>query len=293
MPPSRTNLTKPRQAPRPQPGARGPISHFYGLVLEVGPQAPLCRQGTKRWDIVQLCLSYCGRGMTVRDLLKTPVPGHEPYRFSGADFFHCLENGYIRGKKETVAASTNASARVQSYPTSSGGSLAFAGPSEDPATVEIVPSVSEQIAVIEELVEEGAFDPSSLADARIKTLRAMFLRQGQPAFRRMLLKRLGGRCVISGCDVPEVLEAAHICPYQGLETNDPSNGLILRSDLHNLFDCGLIFIDEGMTVNVHPNLRTSAYRAFHGRKLHLPCDPNLRPSSKALAAHRETCGTWA
>lgn len=54
----------------------------------------------------------------------------------------------------------------------------------------------------------------------------------------MLLKAYGGKCAITGCDVLEALEAAHIYPLQGVATNDASSGLLRRSDLHTLFDLG-------------------------------------------------------
>ena len=52
-----------------------------------------------------------------------------------------------------------------------------------------------------------------------------------------------GKCAVTGCDVPDVLQAAHIFPYMGPETNHPSNGL-LRADIHTLFDLGLIELSQ-------------------------------------------------
>ena len=57
-----------------------------------------------------------------------------------------------------------------------------------------------------------------------------------------------------GCDVVAVLKATHIMPYRGEETNHPSNGLLLRADLHTLFDVGLLTIDpKTMTVRLAAN----------------------------------------
>src|SRR5262245_9271658 len=70
-------------------------------------------------------------------------------------------------------------------------------------------------------------------------------------------------CAITGCSVRDVLEAAHIHPYRGRERNKVANGLLLRADLHTLFDCGLIAIDAAtMTVIVTPSLQNSEYAAF-------------------------------
>ncbi len=116
------------------------------------------------------------------------------------------------------------------------------------------------------LEQDGAFDPSNSEDAREKTLRAIAIRRGQPEFRRKLLKRFNGKCVISGCAVEEVLEAAHIVPYNGEQTNHLLNGLLLRADIHTLFDKDLIEVDSDFTVQVAPSLRNSKeYGLFHGK----------------------------
>ena len=56
---------------------------------------------------------------------------------------------------------------------------------------------------------------------------------------------------MSGCREEEVLQAAHILPYTDAETNKIDNGLLLRADLHNLFDLYLISIRliEGLLIN--------------------------------------------
>ena len=74
-------------------------------------------------------------------------------------------------------------------------------------------------------------------------MRAICIRRGQPAFRAALLAAYGGRCAITGCDVEDVLEAAHISPYSGPSSSHASNGLLLRADIHTLFDCGLVAFD--------------------------------------------------
>src|SRR5205823_2979542 len=81
------------------------------------------------------------------------------------------------------------------------------------------------------------FDPISIEDGR---RRIQASRQGQFAFRAALIEAYGGRCAMTGCDILEVLEAAHIVPYRGPSTNAVSNGLLLRADIHTLFDLGLI-----------------------------------------------------
>lgn len=64
------------------------------------------------------------------------------------------------------------------------------------------------------------------------------MRRGQPAFRRRLLAAYEGTCCISGWAPEAVLEAAHIQEHSKAGLNSMANGLLLRSDLHALFDEG-------------------------------------------------------
>lgn len=133
-----------------------------------------------------------------------------------------------------------------------------------------------------------AFDVSSIEDARAKTLAQIVRRQGQPAFRRGLLKAYEGRCAITGCDFSGVLEAAHIYPYKGGETNSLTNGLLLRADIHTLFDLGYISIDpDTFKVRLAPSLSVTAYSEVDGKVLRLPVSLHERPSKEALRWHFE------
>jgi predicted restriction endonuclease len=116
-------------------------------------------------------------------------------------------------------------------------------------------------------------------------------RQGQSEFRLTLLKIYKYRCCISGSDAIETLEAAHIIPYLGPETNHPSNGLLLRADLHILFDLGLLAVNtETITIIVSSTLDNSVYAAISGMRLYIPDDENVRPNKKALDQHRGWTG---
>jgi hypothetical protein len=96
---------------------------------------------------------------------------------------------------------------------------------------------------------------------------AIKTRRGQPAFRKALLEAYGGTCCITGCTVQEVLEAAHISPH-GDETNySVYNGLLLRADVHTLFDLGLLRFDETGVVHVDDTLNGSEYYQYEGHKM--------------------------
>jgi putative restriction endonuclease len=137
----------------------------------------------------------------------------------------------------------------------------------------------------------GAFDPRGIIDARERVIAQIVLRRGQPEFRRQLLEAYNSQCAISRCSVTEALEAAHITPFRGSTTNRVENGLLLRADIHTLFDLGLLAVDpDSMTVLVSGQLAGSTYAELSGRALHVPIEMSLRPSIEALRVHREWSG---
>jgi hypothetical protein len=88
-------------------------------------------------------------------------------------------------------------------------------------------------------------------------------RRGQTSFRNRLLEKYSKRCLITNCSIQDLLEAAHITPYSRSQDNSTQNGLILRSDIHTLFDLNLIGIEpESMLVNIAPSINDSTYRCF-------------------------------
>jgi len=134
-----------------------------------------------------------------------------------------------------------------------------------------------------------AFDPANIEDARERVFAAILRRQGQQAFRRRLLRAYRNRCAITGTQTSWVLEAAHITPYRGAQTNALSNGLILRADIHTLFDLGLISIDPNtLTVTVSSLLAGTEYAQLEGNRLARPARRSARPSNAALQEHFNT-----
>lgn len=130
---------------------------------------------------------------------------------------------------------------------------------------------------------EGEFNPDDLSDARTRTLASIVRRRGQPQFRKQLLKAYQGRCAITACSLQQVLEAAHIHPYLGDETNVVSNGLLLRADVHTLFDLGLLWINPAdLRIEISEVLRDSEYVSIEGRSLYIPENEAERPSRPAL-----------
>ncbi|CAH1658887.1 HNHc domain-containing protein [Hyphomicrobiales bacterium] len=127
---------------------------------------------------------------------------------------------------------------------------------------------------------DADYQPSS-EDRRKRILRAISERRGQARFRSDLVKRYGARCLVSGCTVMDVIEAAHIWPYRGTEDNAPSNGLLLRADLHTLYDLDLLGIEPGTecVIRISLALAGTEYAMFEGRPLLAGQRP---PSREAL-----------
>jgi hypothetical protein len=119
-----------------------------------------------------------------------------------------------------------------------------------------------------------------------RQLAMLTVRQGQSDFRQRLLVAYHRRCAISGCDVEQVLQAAHIEPYDGPATNVTSNGLLLRADLHDLFDAELLWIDSDYRVRIATQLDAGHYGELNGRKLSLPDNPAAHPDPAALLARQ-------
>nr|MBM4732599.1 HNH endonuclease [Prescottella equi] len=126
-------------------------------------------------------------------------------------------------------------------------------------------------------------------DMRERAERQITLRRGQARFRNALIVAYSGTCAVTGSTVTAVLEAAHIDRYYGAHTNHVANGLLLRSDIHTLFDLRQITVSSSMTVLLAPWLRDSEYRTLHGRTLRLPVNAHAHPDGGALTRHRESC----
>lgn len=135
--------------------------------------------------------------------------------------------------------------------------------------------------------EEGEFDLTNMVGSRQKALRSINVRRGQPAFRGKLLAAYDQSCAVCDCDCAQVLEAAHIRPYGGSDTNQIQNGILLRGDIHTLFDLGKIGIDPTeFRIVVSNDLMTTSYGKLHGRKLrHLPPSRRHWPSETLLREH--------
>jgi putative restriction endonuclease len=118
-------------------------------------------------------------------------------------------------------------------------------------------------------------------------------RLGQGAFRVLVTDAYQRRCAVTGEKTLPVLEAAHIKPYACEGPHRVQNGLLLRSDLHKLFDLGYVTVTPEFDMEVSSKLREDwsngrEYYAWHGKKLtHLPVEQFLQPARDFLRWHNE------
>ena len=130
-----------------------------------------------------------------------------------------------------------------------------------------------------------------LADERERAVALVVRRRGQPEFRKALFELYSGKCAISGCDAEAALEAAHIIPYKGAHSNAIGNGILLRADLHTLFDLGLIAIETAsMTVVLAPELADTTYSILAGAGVSIPKGSSFEPTKRALGWHCKWAG---
>lgn len=120
-------------------------------------------------------------------------------------------------------------------------------------------------------------------------------RLGQGAFRVLVTDAYDRHCAVTGEQTLPVLEAAHIKPYALQGPHLVRNGLLLRSDLHKLFDLGYVTVTPELRFEVSPRLRQEwhngkEYYAYHGHALRfLPTDAANLPDRAYLSWHNEHC----
>jgi putative restriction endonuclease len=118
-------------------------------------------------------------------------------------------------------------------------------------------------------------------------------RLGQGTFRVLVTDAYQRRCAVTGERTLPVLEAAHIQPYSRQGPHRISNGILLRSDLHKLFDLGYVTVTPELRLEVSPRLKAEwengrEYYAHHGKELSFrPTEKHSLPSAAFLNWHNE------
>ncbi len=117
-------------------------------------------------------------------------------------------------------------------------------------------------------------------------------RLGQGAFRVLVTDAYDRRCAVSGERTLPILDAAHIRAYADGGEHEGSNGILLRTDIHKLFDLGYATVDEDSRFVVSGRLKADFdngkhYYDLHGSQLRAPVLPDTMPSPDTLRWHRE------
>ncbi len=142
-----------------------------------------------------------------------------------------------------------------------------------------------------DLARFQAFDPQNSKEGREAVVESIIRRRGQPALRKTLLEAYEYRCAITNFTAADALEVAYVVPFRGKHTHHPTNALLLRADIHTLFDLGKLAIDtRSMSVVVGDDLMETSYRILAGRPLRYPRDEALRPASDGMDLHRRLSG---
>lgn len=133
--------------------------------------------------------------------------------------------------------------------------------------------------------------PASMADvARYGDPRIVQPRLGQATFRIAVLDAYGRACAVTGEHSLPAIEAAHIRSYAQDGPHEIRNGLLLRADLHRLFDTGYITVTSELHLEVSPRLREQykngrSYYPLHGSRLQVPNIELHRPEKQFLEWH--------
>jgi putative restriction endonuclease len=119
-------------------------------------------------------------------------------------------------------------------------------------------------------------------------------RLGQGGFRILVTDIYRRRCAVTGERTLPALEAAHIKPYGDGGEHEAANGLLLRRDIHSLFDAGYVTVTPDLRFEVSRRIREEFengkhYYALQGHQIEPPHKSRHRPDHSALAWHNENC----
>lgn len=140
-----------------------------------------------------------------------------------------------------------------------------------------------------EYKSKGGIDRDRLFQPRGRVLASKLERPRQQFLRNLLISERGG-CLVTGTECAAVLEACHIVPVKNGGPDSIENALLLRRDIHALFDAGLLrFQSNGhiWTVELSPRINDQAYTELLGGKKELKIDPSSSDYLEARAKLEE------
>lgn len=136
--------------------------------------------------------------------------------------------------------------------------------------------------------------PSGVAEAGARFGEPQLIRPrlGQGAFRVLVTDIYHRRCAVTQERTLPALEAAHIRPYGDGGEHEARNGLLLRRDIHSLFDAGYVTVTPDLRFEVSRRIKEEfdngrVYYALHGQRINAPDQASQRPDPTALSWHNE------
>ena len=139
------------------------------------------------------------------------------------------------------------------------------------------PSADLDEAVLLSMVQETA-DPAAYSLVR--------RRVAQDRFRDRLVSAYQGKCAVTGYDALDALQGAHILAYSGRSSQLAANGLLLRADVHLLFDRHLLSIEpDSRRLRLARPLLSTAYAELDRKRIAPPARDSDAPDAHRLAVH--------
>lgn len=143
------------------------------------------------------------------------------------------------------------------------------------------------------IIKDAVMDSTEVEQPRFGRPFLQCARLGQGSFRTLVIDAYHRRCAVTGETTLPALEAAHIRPYSDEGPHSISNGLLLRSDFHKLFDTGLVTVEPDYRIRISGKIKDQyfngkAYYRLHGQQLaEMPDNELDRPSQAFLRWHNE------
>jgi putative restriction endonuclease len=155
---------------------------------------------------------------------------------------------------------------------------------------------AEGLALWEAIIDRLARSAAPILSDRVRFGEPQLIkpRLGQGAFRVLVTDIYGRRCAVTQERTLPALEAAHIRPYSDGGTHEAPNGILLRRDIHSLFDAGYVTITPSLNFEVSRRIKDEFdngkhYYALHGQRIIVPESATQRPDSSTLTWHNENC----
>lgn len=150
----------------------------------------------------------------------------------------------------------------------------------------------EQSSTLVPAVRPPGLPPSAGRQRRYGDPRLVQPRLGQATFRVAVLDAYARACAVTGEHSLPALEAAHIRSYAEKGPHEIRNGILLRADLHRLFDTGYVTVTPALRLEVGSRLREDyhngrSYYPLHGASVRVPSVVSQRPELAFLEWHNE------